>query len=266
MHFGKNLAKAMRQQGLNQAALAVAAGVSQGAISRYLNGKASPKAQELNRIAKVLSVPMEALMGDDDRSLLAEISASIEEFSAEKKSASERMERLRIAMQCTWAEVGEEIGLSESMIYQVKSGTRQLSPKAEYRLGVAERKAGLAPAIAHSLSSANSGDAAWAVFAKASASEQIAMLEKEPGLWSLWFEIQLSTIEEATRKEIKQATKLANLAKAVANNPEEKKLQTEMLNIARAVIRDGKNLDLALAEMFESIREIAAKVRRSRFP
>lgn len=62
MQFGKNLAKALAEKGLTQAALAVEAGVSQGAISRYLNGKASPKAEELQRIAAVLLVPMEWLL------------------------------------------------------------------------------------------------------------------------------------------------------------------------------------------------------------
>lgn len=50
-----------------------------------------------------------------------------------------RLDDLRIRMQCTWAEVGRAIGLSESMIYQVKSGARKLSPKAEHRLTKAER-------------------------------------------------------------------------------------------------------------------------------
>ncbi len=62
-------------------------------------------------------------------------------------------------------------------------------------------------------------------------------------------------------KEIEQAMALANLAKAMAKSPGDAKLQTEMLNLARAVTRGGKNLDLILAEMFESIREIVSRPR-----
>ena len=47
--------------------------------------------------------------------------------------------------QWTWDAVAERIGISVSMLYQVKRGDCQLSPKALFRLEVAERAEGLRP-------------------------------------------------------------------------------------------------------------------------
>jgi hypothetical protein len=162
-------------------------------------------------------------------------------------------------MQCTWAEVAEEIGLSESMIYQVKSGARRLSPKAEHRLAIVERKEGLAPGLEQSVHSAISPDSAFSTFATGSAAEQIAVLKSEPGLRAFWFELQMSAHEAAIKKEIEQASKLAKLVKSAAKSPGDKKLQSELLDLARNVLRDGKNLDIAVNEMFEAIREFASR-------
>lgn len=52
----------MQDQKVTQAELAQRARVSQGAISRYLNRKAAPKAEELYRISMALGVTMEWLL------------------------------------------------------------------------------------------------------------------------------------------------------------------------------------------------------------
>jgi len=52
----------MQINGVTQSELAERSGVSQGAISRYLNGKASPKAEELLKLADTLNVDMKWLM------------------------------------------------------------------------------------------------------------------------------------------------------------------------------------------------------------
>lgn len=62
MHFEIFLKTAMQSGKVTQAELAAKAAMSQGAISRYLNGKASPKAEELLRIAQALGVTMEYLL------------------------------------------------------------------------------------------------------------------------------------------------------------------------------------------------------------
>ena len=62
MHFGIFLKTAMQNCKVTQAELAAQSDVSQGAISRYLNGKASPKAEELLRISRALNVSMEQLL------------------------------------------------------------------------------------------------------------------------------------------------------------------------------------------------------------
>lgn len=63
--------------------------------------------------------------------------------SAEKCSVAERLDKLRLSLQSSWAEIGVRLDLSESMIYQVKSGKKEMSLKALYRLARAEVEAGL---------------------------------------------------------------------------------------------------------------------------
>lgn len=63
--------------------------------------------------------------------------------SADLCSIPGRIEKLRILTQLNWAEVAARLGLSESMIYQVKSGRRSMSSKSLYRLAAAETAAGI---------------------------------------------------------------------------------------------------------------------------
>lgn len=56
----------MKRRGLTQKDLSLLTNLSQGAVSKYLRGVSLPKSMELYRMSKVLGVPMEWLMGDDD--------------------------------------------------------------------------------------------------------------------------------------------------------------------------------------------------------
>jgi transcriptional regulator with XRE-family HTH domain len=67
----------------------------------------------------------------------------MQEKSAEKCSSKERLDRLRVGLQVNWSEIAKLLNLSESMIYQVKSGAKELSQKALWRLAKAEREAGI---------------------------------------------------------------------------------------------------------------------------
>ena len=54
-----------------------------------------------------------------------------------------RLQQLREARGVTWQELAKELGLSYTMIFYVKKGTRSLGIKARRRLREAETKAGL---------------------------------------------------------------------------------------------------------------------------
>lgn len=93
MHFGIFLKTAMLNCKVTQADLAAKSDVSQGAISRYLNGKASPKAEELLRISRALGVSMELLLtgqGQQQSQSPAAEAGSIRQV----KTEAERLARL----------------------------------------------------------------------------------------------------------------------------------------------------------------------------
>jgi transcriptional regulator with XRE-family HTH domain len=69
----------------------------------------------------------------------------MQEKSEEKCSPVQRIDDLRMKLQLSWAETAAKVGLSESMLYQVKSGKKNLSDKALYRLEQAEREAEIGP-------------------------------------------------------------------------------------------------------------------------
>ena len=62
MQFSIFLRAAMDTRGLKQSQLAELSDVSQGAISRYLNSRASPKAEEVIRLANALGVSIDWLL------------------------------------------------------------------------------------------------------------------------------------------------------------------------------------------------------------
>lgn len=66
VNFSLRLLEIMRRRDLTQKDLATLTDLSQGAVSKYLRGVSLPKSLELYKMSKVLGVPMEWLMGDDE--------------------------------------------------------------------------------------------------------------------------------------------------------------------------------------------------------
>lgn len=71
-------------------------------------------------------------------------SYTVQGKSEEKCSLPDRLDRLRLTLQLNWVEIAQRLELSESMVYQVKSGKKELSDKALWRLRLAEKHAGIA--------------------------------------------------------------------------------------------------------------------------
>lgn len=64
-NIGRKIADHLSRQGLSQRDLAQRVGVSEVAMSRYINGTRIPKATILDGIAKALHTSMEELMGQE---------------------------------------------------------------------------------------------------------------------------------------------------------------------------------------------------------
>lgn len=54
IEFGYNLRRLMRRKGINQEVLAEESGISQAAISTYINGKRSPTLNSLHKLSRIL--------------------------------------------------------------------------------------------------------------------------------------------------------------------------------------------------------------------
>jgi len=66
----------------------------------------------------------------------------------------QRLETFRLKKGWSWDQLGEALGLKRTMLHYVRSGERELSDKALYRLSQAEWAAGIAPPpVTHSVSS-----------------------------------------------------------------------------------------------------------------
>ena len=66
VNFSLRLLEIMKRRDLTQKDLATLTDLSQGAVSKYLRGVSLPKSLELYKMSKILGVPMEWLMGDDE--------------------------------------------------------------------------------------------------------------------------------------------------------------------------------------------------------
>ena len=186
---------------------------------------------------------------------------TLQEKSEEKNRIVKRLDDLRIALQCTWADVGEAIGLSESMIYQVKSGVRKLSPKAEHRLAAVERKAGIIPGNDLNLEHATSGAAkAFTAFLHAPPLEQLHIAEKEPSLWLYWLQMNISALELSFMNSNKKSAELARLTRAVSKRPANKDLRIKMLSLAKEILLREPEIDSYIAEGFDGIRKGVGKI------
>lgn len=66
MDFGKRLASRRQEQGLTQHELAERIGISRGALSLYELGKRNPDFETLEKIAQILNVSTDYLLGRTD--------------------------------------------------------------------------------------------------------------------------------------------------------------------------------------------------------
>lgn len=85
--FSKKLKSLLSIKGFSQKALADASGLTQGAISKYLNGHQEPKSRELYSISKVLNVSMESWFSVVD-DLAKDSNWKVRAVDAEKKLES----------------------------------------------------------------------------------------------------------------------------------------------------------------------------------
>lgn len=65
MRFARNLTAAMAAHGMSVGGLAEAAGLSQAAVSRYVNGRRAPKTDAAAAVAKALGTTVDALYGTE---------------------------------------------------------------------------------------------------------------------------------------------------------------------------------------------------------
>lgn len=63
--FSKRLTEIIRTKGISQKELAKKTGITESAISCYVNGTRVPRSDVLSRIAKVLDISTDYLMGND---------------------------------------------------------------------------------------------------------------------------------------------------------------------------------------------------------
>ena len=61
--IGARIRTAMTVRGMNQRELAKRAGLTEGAVSRYVNGMRAPDARTVVRLAKVLTVTTDYILG-----------------------------------------------------------------------------------------------------------------------------------------------------------------------------------------------------------
>ena len=93
----------MHAAAVTQNELAEKAGVSQGAISRYLNDKAAPRAEELHRLSVALGVSMERLLtgqgsvpsAPSENGNLRELKAETQKLLRQLEAVEETAARLR---------------------------------------------------------------------------------------------------------------------------------------------------------------------------
>lgn len=185
----------------------------------------------------------------------------MQDESVDLCSIPSRLERLRVATQATWAEIAADMGLSQSMIYQVKSGSRQLSSKAEYRLGIAERKAGLAHSVDQAIREGESQEDVIKAFATASTSEQLSILERDPPLWNLWFEMRLADFTERLGMQTDCAKEVETLAVELGKSGGDKKLLKQLISRARKNAKISREFEDAWDEYSKILTEMATQLR-----
>jgi transcriptional regulator with XRE-family HTH domain len=86
--FGVQLKQLMDARGLNQSTLAKKSGVERSVINRIISGKARPRLEQLDWIARVLAVDVHELM------LIADLPSEVRDLFEQLCSARERIREL----------------------------------------------------------------------------------------------------------------------------------------------------------------------------
>lgn len=175
----------------------------------------------------------------------------MQEKSEEKCSPVQRLDKLRVTLQLNWAEVAAQVGLSESMLYQVKAGKKNLSDKAIFRLEQAERSAGLAPAFQEQFQSA-SGEETTRLLESATRKELFSIMP--PEVQKLLMEGDLEKINMRMVQFILDADGLASTAKEFLKSPTSRKAKAEVEFFIRKVQTDFKPARNLWDEIYRSLR------------
>jgi transcriptional regulator with XRE-family HTH domain len=169
-------------------------------------------------------------------------------------SIAQRLESLRVATQERWAEIAERIGLSESMLYQVKSGKRQMSSKALARLAQVEREIGLAAPLAEQLTTTTEQEKRNQLIEGASLVE-LAQLIGDRGP-SLIMKAKLEGLGFLSEQFFENAGILADFAIKAASDTTDKELSKELAYFAGVTKRDGPKLEEWVNVLIRQVREI----------
>lgn len=169
----------------------------------------------------------------------------MQEESADLCSIPRRLERIRVSTQSTWAQIATKIELSESMIYQVKSGKRQLSPKSLYRLATAEMEAGIKTPLMEQIE-------------KDGGSDGLSVLKKilDQGKWDEDFEAQFAALmgqEELAEGVSTSWSLLEDLLNAFFDRVETHQLPENLKNEIPILRSKLEGFDLDLAVLFKAI-------------
>jgi transcriptional regulator with XRE-family HTH domain len=77
------------------------------------------------------------------RYLTAALHVNKESKDFVRGAVRDRLDKLRLTLMLTWNELQERLGVSESMLYFMRTGERQPSPKLMRRIMELEREAGI---------------------------------------------------------------------------------------------------------------------------
>lgn len=176
---------------------------------------------------------------------------TMQEKSEEKCSPVQRLDKLRVTLQLNWSEIAAKVGLSESMLYQVKAGKKNLSDKAIYRLEQAERSAGLAPAFQEQVQSA-SGPEKARLLESATRKELFSVLP--PEAQKLLMEGDLEKIHHRIADFINDSEALSLLAEEYLKNPRGKNARENLLQAAEQIQATYSPARELWDEIYKSLR------------
>ena len=115
--------EAREKRGLTQKYVALSLGVKGPSVSAWESGKTFPSAENLAALAELYGVSIDYLMGKTDDAP----GQAPEDVNHPTRLDTGRLRRLRTERMLTQAELGEELGLSESTVSLYEKGEREPS-------------------------------------------------------------------------------------------------------------------------------------------